>query len=186
MTRSVRTLSIVCLLPFFARLAGAQCLPPRDPHIRSGHEALLDALATGVKASPMLRGITSSIESSDVVVYVVFEPSSRNGVAAHVSFISAAGGRRYLHVGIDPRYSGTQLIALLGHELQHAAEIAAEASVVDSRTLTDFYRRVGFGGTVGTREHFESDRAIEAGFRVGREAHAFLAAEARAAVRATR
>jgi hypothetical protein len=186
MTCSVRTLSFIFLLLSTATLAHAQCLPPRDPHIRSGNEALLDALATGVKASPTLRRIASSLEASDVVVYVVFEPSPTNGVAAHVSFISAAGGRRYLHVGIDPRFSGTQLIALLGHELQHAAEIAAEASVVDSRTLAEFYRRVGFGGTFGTREHFESDRAIEAGYRVGREAQAFLAAEARAALRATR
>jgi hypothetical protein len=180
MVRSVGTVSFVCVLLLFAAQGSAQCLPPPDPRIRAGNPVLVDALATGVKASPTLRSIVSLIESSDVVVYVAFEPPRIAGIAAHVVFISAAGGRRYLHVGIDPRFSGPALVGLLGHELQHAAEIAGEPSVVDRGSLAAFYRRIGFGGSRGTVEHFESERAIDVGYHVERDTSAFIAAEARA------
>ncbi len=180
MVRSVGTVSFVCLLLLFAAQSSAQCPPPLDPRIRVGNPILVDALATGVKASPIFRSIVSLVESSDVVVYVAFEPPRIAGIAAHVVFISAAGGRRYLHVGIDPRFSGAALVGLLGHELQHAAEIAGEPAVVDRNSLAAFYRRIGFGGSKGTVEHFESDRAIDVGYHVERDAGAFLAAEARA------
>jgi hypothetical protein len=155
-------------------------------HIRSGDPVVADALATGVKASAALRAIVSHIESSDVVVYVVLERPRVAGIAARVVFISAAGGRRYLHVGIDPRFSGPALVGLLGHELQHAAEIAGEASVVDAHSLAAFYRRIGFGSSKGTVEHFESEQAMDVGYHVARDAGAFLAAEARAAVHSSR
>src|SRR5258705_107899 len=113
MIRLVRMVSFVCLLFLLAAEGDAQCLPPLDPHIRSGDPVVADALATGVKASPTLRAIVSRIESSDVVVYVVLERPRVAGIAARVVFISAAGGRRYLHVGIDPRFSGPALVGLL-------------------------------------------------------------------------
>jgi hypothetical protein len=129
-------------------------------------------LTAGVHASATLRALVRHLESSDVVVYVVFERPRTAAIAAHVSFIAAAGGRRYLHVGIDPKYGGLQRLGLLGHELQHAAEIAAEPSVLDGRSLAAFYRRIGFGILPGSGDHFDSDAAIDAGDRVMREAHA--------------
>jgi hypothetical protein len=184
--RAIRTVLFACLLSLVATIAGAQCWPPADPHVRTADARLLDALTAGIKASPTLRDVVARLESSDVVAYVVFERQHAPHIAAHVSFISAAGGRRYLHVGIDPKYGGTPLIALLGHELQHAAEIAAEAAVVDARSMAALYGRIGFAGLAGTREHFESDRAISTGERVGRETRSFLAVEVRATAHGTR
>ena len=87
-------------------------------------------------------------------------------IAADTAFISAAGGRRYVLVAIDPKYGGSQLIELIGHELRHAVEIADEPSVVDTRSLAKLYRRIGFGGDVGDGNHFDTHEAIEIGGRV--------------------
>jgi hypothetical protein len=91
------------------------------------------------------------------------------GVAAHVSFMAAAGGRRYLAISVDPKYAGCQLTALLGHELQHAAEIAGEPSVVDARSLAAVYRRIGFASGRWEQERYESRAAIDVGRQVMRE-----------------
>jgi hypothetical protein len=74
-----------------------------------------------------------------------------------------------------------QLLGLLGHELQHAAEIAAEPAVLDDRSLSALYRRIGFRSGPATGDHFDSDAAIDAGDRVTREAHAARGARARCA-----
>src|SRR5262249_12461977 len=143
-----------------------------DPHIRSRHAELLEAIDAGARTSPTLRRIVDRIEASDVVVYLVTRPSLSPFVAAHLSFISAAGGRRYLSVTIDPKYAGCQLVGLLGHELQHAAEIAGEPSVVDERSLAALYRRIGFSTEGPEVERFDSRAAIDAGRRIVRETSA--------------
>jgi hypothetical protein len=146
----------------------AHLLSVFDPHIRSRHAELLDAIDVGVRTSPTLRRLVDRLAASDVIVYLELRRSPSPFVAAHLSFISAAGGRRYVHVAVDPKYAGCQLIALLGHELQHAAEIADEPSVVDERSLAAYYRRIGFAAGDG-EERFDSQAAIDAGRRVMRE-----------------
>ena len=153
-------------------------LSVHDPHIRSRHAALLDAITSGARTSPTLRHLVDRIEASDVVVYLEVRRSEFTSVAGHLSFVSAAGGRRYLYVAVDPRYVGCQLIGLLGHELQHAAEIADEPSVMDERSLAAFYRRVGFSVDGPGVERFDSRAAIDAGRRVLRETSTLTAVPA--------
>src|SRR5438445_3650089 len=130
MIRTTGTLAFVFLLLFTAA-PHAQERRPQDPHIRSHDPELVDAIASGARTSDTLRDLIAHIQASDVVAYLVQQRSRSAGVAAHLSFISAAGGRRYVYIVVDPRYAGCQLIALLGHELQHVVEIADEPSVVD-------------------------------------------------------
>ena len=168
MIRTTGTLACYFLV-LFTVAAHAQERGPGDPHIRSQYTELVDAIATGVRTSETLRDLVAHIEASDVVAYLVQQRSPSAAVAAHVSFISAAGGRRYVYVVVDPRYAGCQLIALLGHELQHVVEIAGEPSVVDDRSLAAFYRRVGFHEGRWDVERFDSQKAIDTGQRVMRE-----------------
>jgi len=167
MIRTTGTLAFFFLLLFTA--AHAQERPPRDPHIRSLCPELAGAIAAGVSGSDTFRDLIAHIETSDVVAYLVRHRSPSAAVAAHVSFISTAGGRRYVYVVIDPRYAGCRLIALLGHELQHVVEIGDEPSVVDEGSLAAFYRRVGFSAGRREAEDFDSQKAIDTGQRVMRE-----------------
>lgn len=174
MHHAVRTVCCAWLSMLLPGIAAAQCAQALDAHIRARDPQLIEALATGLRVSPTLRRLADTIAASDVIVYVVFERSPHAGIAAHVSFITAAGGRRYLHLAVDPSIAGTRVIGMLGHELQHAAEIAAAPSVVDDRTLAAFYSRIGFAGADATLDRrFESEAAIESGDRVTREARTF-------------
>ena len=138
----------------------------RDPHIRATVPALADALAAGVRDSPTLKALVDRIEASDLLVYLTFDHRPAASTAGHIAWMTAAGGRRYVRLAVNPRYERWQRIAILGHELRHAVEIAEAVSVTDQRSLERLYRRIGFSS--GERS-FESAAAIAAGQQVHEE-----------------
>jgi hypothetical protein len=142
-----------------------------DPHIRSAEPELLDAVADGAPLSPTLHHLVDRLDASDVVVYLSFDRSPAPRMAGHLSLISAVPGRRYVRVSIDRRLAGWQRIAILGHELHHAVEIAESPSVTDETTLVALYQRIGFrsDGDGVHRECFDSVGAILAGRSVEKE-----------------
>ena len=84
-------------------------------------------------------------------------------IAGHITLMGSAGGRRYVRLSVNPRHDGRQRLAILGHELRHAVELADAEAVIDQPSLLSLYRRIGFRS--GERA-FESDAAIAAGRRV--------------------
>jgi hypothetical protein len=168
MTCSLRTLACLFVALTFAPpgAAGATC---PDPHIRSTDTELLDALAQGARVSPTLRRLVDRLEASDVVVYLMFDPRASPELAGHLSLLTAVRGRRYLRVSIDRRTNGCRRIAILGHELQHAVEIAEAPWVTSEATLAALYRRIGFSSGIGRLDCFDSAGAILAGRTVEKE-----------------
>lgn len=142
-------------------------------HVRASNPLMQSIIAAAVEQSSTVRQLVETIETSDVVAYIDFIPSQAPSVAAHVSFMSAVGGRRYVRISVDPRYTGSTAIALIGHELQHVAEIAAEPAIVDEKTLARSYWTWGFTTGASAELRFETDAAIAAGRRVAEEVAAF-------------
>ena len=170
MTRSV----LVLALTFFALAAAVRADPHArgtcDPHIRSTEAALRAAMADGVRVSPTLQRLVDRLETSDVVVYLMFDRSTTPALAAHTSLLTAAGGRRYLRVSIDRRYAGCRLVGILGHELQHAVEIADSPSTTDQGRVAALYQRIGFRSAGIGDDCFDSVGAIVIGRIIEREA----------------
>src|SRR5262249_56071864 len=106
-----------------------------DGEIGMVNAELRAALTVGTRVSPTLDRLVEEIEHSDLIVYVMFERARQRAVAAHVGFMTAAGGRRYVHVALDPALQGPNLIGMLAHELQHAAEIARAPAGGGERAL---------------------------------------------------
>lgn len=167
MTRTMWTLAFLFL---------ALALPSRaadhgriDPHVRSEEREILETLAHGVSVSPSLHALVDRLDVSDVVVYLGFDRSPSPRLAGHLTLIAAVPGRRYLRVAIDRRLNGLQRVGILGHELQHAVEIAESPWVTDETSLSTLYRRIGFRSDGATGECFESVGAIFAGRSVEKE-----------------
>jgi hypothetical protein len=171
MNRLVRIACFASSLVVFAPSVFAhETALPVHPHIRTANRQLRVMMSAGVLVSPTLHGIVKRIEASDVIVYLDMHLLTTPGVAAQSQFVNATAGRRYLRVIIDSRFTGALLVGLIAHELQHIAEIAGEASVIDPPSLAAFYRRVGFKSPAGGTNRFESAAAIAAGRRVTRDA----------------
>src|SRR4030095_6976006 len=87
-----------------------------------------------------------------------------------LTFVSAVADWRYVHVRAARLPSADVQIALIGHELQHAVEIADAPEVVDLPSLAREYQRIGFlNPRLTPGVSFDSSAAVDAGYRVLRE-----------------
>jgi len=115
--------------------------------VRSTDASINGLLAEGYVRSRTFRGLVDAIQTSDTIVYVEY------GVCAFghldvclLPFVANAGQGRYLRVVLTTRLNHPdreRLIALMGHELQHALEIAVHPEVVDVQGMLNMNRRIG-------------------------------------------
>jgi hypothetical protein len=140
------------------------------PHVRPLDASTRAAFSSGMKGSPLFRELVAQLEGSDLIVHVESDCAMRDRVQGKLLFVTAAGGVRYLRVRIGCAVSGVRQVAILGHELRHAVEVADAPWVVDESTMAEEYRRIGFpsrGDSDGSS--FESSAAIDAGERILRD-----------------
>ena len=137
-------------------------------HIRADSTFLQAIVADAVDRSPALQAIVQQIEASDVIVHVTCEQLNSSILQGRTMWVAATAGVRYLRVQVECMISRPDLVAILGHELQHVAEIAAARDVVDGRSFARLYDTIGYS-TCHFRGQFETDRAIRAGERVRQE-----------------
>lgn len=139
----------------------------RSASVRTADRRLRTLIDRGARTSPTFRALLARLDRSDVVVYVQCEAPVRPGLAGRLTFVSAAGGYRYVLVRVVAAGSTAQQIAILAHELRHAVEIADAPQVVDVDSLAHEYRRIGH--LTRAQDHvvaFDSDAAVEAGYQV--------------------
>ncbi len=145
-------------------------LRPMDSRIRS-------LLEEGLAHSPSLRALVERLSRADVVVYLKCGnlPSRLDG---QLTFVSAAGGLRYVLVQLAWDRPVARRISALGHELQHAVEISEHPSIVDRASLAREYSRFGFASeSTGDATAFDTAAANETGHRVWRELAGFESAD---------
>jgi hypothetical protein len=75
--------------------------------------------------------------------------------------MSATPACRFVRVRFDLHLSDPRAIAMIGHELRHAIEIANHPEVVDNRSLSAMYKRYGKQVTDG--EMYDSVEAVAVG-----------------------
>lgn len=91
-----------------------------------------------------------------------------------MNFISTAGGFRYVLIRLKPRRRAAA-IAILAHELQHAAEIAEMPAIVDEASLAREYARIGYPShTAPGGLSFDTKAAVDTGRRVEEEVRTSL------------
>ena len=140
------------------------------PHLRPETATLRALTAQGAARSPLVHELIDRLDGTDVVVYVRHRTFGSVLLDGRIGILSAAGGRRYLVIELACDRSELVQMATLGHELHHALEIAAEPSIVDSRTLALFYGRIGIRShPMGHAQTFETQAAADMGTRVRHE-----------------
>jgi hypothetical protein len=129
-------------------------------------------IAAGVARSASFRALVDRIEASDVFVYVGMSPLLKSSMAGRLSWMTKAGGYRYLRAVISTDLSPDQIIASLAHELQHVVEVIDESDVVDEKSLEKLYKRIGRRSQASVTAAWETVAAQEAAIRVRRELNA--------------
>jgi len=142
------------------------------PRIRVEDERLMRLLDYGKQRSVLFQELVVRLESSDVVVYLRCDRQLGSELSGLLSYVGTAGGLRYVMVRVG--YIGDRLrqIALVGHELRHAVEVAETPEIVDRASFQTAYARIGYVNrfvSVKGMLAFESDQAVQAGERILRE-----------------
>ena len=159
-----RALAAVLLLAAAAPWAAAD----DSPHVRPTCAALRALVAEGIARSSTFRALVDQLDASDVVVYVEFKTFAESNLSGQTAFISTVDSRRYLQIYIAP-LPKMQALAMLGHELRHAVEIADTPSVINRATFAHCYERIGYSVASHT-DRFDTENAVDVGRRVFREA----------------
>ena len=151
---------------------------PVSTNVRSANSRLAGALSDGIRRSHTLRSLVAALDASNVIVYLHDGRCVRPAEAC-LMIVRTAGETRLVHINF--RIAGTgpdvflayqdRLIAQIGHELQHAVEIANNSDVIDAATLSGLYDRIGERRDSLGDIRYETEAAIQAGQRVLREIH---------------
>jgi len=150
-----------------AAFADRDELPPWQ-HVRALSTGAVELIWESAARSRIVLDLLRDIEETGVVVYLTdVMPGAISGPVSHLVYLSNDGATRYLLVRID-RWRSTpyERIALLGHELQHALEVARAPEVRDAQGLAKLYRRIGWENQ---KDKFETAAAQDTGYRVRRE-----------------
>jgi hypothetical protein len=138
-------LSTVLMLAMAATLPISPSAVLESPtrHIRSAFPYVNSLLKDGFYRSPTFARLVTRLERSDLIVYVQLMPQMPAGIEGRLVMLPRAHGTRYVRIQIGIQGSLTDAIALLGHELQHATELADAPDVIDIGGFVALYERIG-------------------------------------------
>jgi hypothetical protein len=164
---------VLLMLAVVADHAGAQ--DPRSPatcvlssasRVRCLDREARRLMEVAIAASPTIARQVTDLQSTDLIVGIETSSLQRK-TRGEARLIGATPAVR--HVRITVRIPGARfdLVSVLGHELQHALELAAAPDMRDTVTLRAHYLRIGYE-SMG-RGYYETDGAREAGRRVSAE-----------------
>src|SRR5262245_28127246 len=115
-------------------------------HVRTVDRSVAKLLARGYRHSPTFAGLITRLQESDVFVYIEEVPRLPGGLEGRMMMLPRAHEHRYVRIQIVQRGAPEDTIATLGHDLQHAIEIAESPDVGDQDAMTQLYERIGVRG----------------------------------------
>lgn len=168
--RLLHCVTKLCLaLLLSASVAAAAKGPSGEVRLRPQDSRLELALKEGAKRSATFKALVDRIEASNVIVYVALNPGMKANLSGMLTWMTRAGDYRYLRASIATDLPFDQMIATVAHELQHAVEVIEDDTVVDEKSLTALYKRIGRQNSSATPAHWDTTAAQDTGFRVRRE-----------------
>lgn len=154
------------LVPRSEPLTAAAVLESPMRHVRAADHSMEKLLRAGFEQSPTFAALLRRLETSDLLVYVESVSRLPGALEGRLVIQPPAHGFRYVRIQIAQRGGPSDTIAVIGHELRHAVEVANATSVVDERGLIALYRRIGIDSG---NNLFDTVEAQETGRRVLRE-----------------
>jgi hypothetical protein len=169
-----RSFPILLLLTVTISITASVIVRTREPtvafpRVRTSEPQMRALIDDAISSSTTVRALVERITASDVVVFVECERNPAVSAAGRLNFMVAAGGQRYVVIRLKPKPRAAT-IAMLAHELQHAAEIADTPAIVDEASLAREYSRIGYRSHSAAHSRaFDTKAAVDVGRRVVEE-----------------
>jgi hypothetical protein len=168
-----------CVFCVFVALAFAPSVPiaaapidatapdPLGAHVRPLTAKMKEVIDLGRRRSATFRELIDRLNRADVIVYLESTPTLPAGLDGRLMFMTYAGGVRYLHAQVTSSLNVEELVAVAGHELQHAIEVASHPEVRDRASLALLYTQIGVETTM--KHRYDTRDAQATGRRVRAE-----------------
>ena len=119
-----------------AAVAGQPSLMAR---VRSASPRFMGIIIEAAAQSRTFRGLVDQIGTTDGIVYVAEGPCGHGVHACLLFTITMAGPHRVLWIHVDPNKPDRDLMASIGHELQHAVEVLSNRTIKSGRAMYSLY-----------------------------------------------
>ena len=135
------------------------CQPDYE-HVRTTNSRIRRLIVEGRRRSPTFDQLIASLDRSDVIVHIGPTFGRQRFAGYLVHHVVATADNRYLWIYI--RTQGTEgAIGTLGHELQHAIEVARAPDVRDDGAIEKLFDQIQcFCGVHETLEARSTERAV--------------------------
>jgi hypothetical protein len=113
-----------------------------DARVRGVSERLVTIINAATVQSETFRGLVARITQTDGVVYVAHGDCGGAVRACLLLSMTVMGPHRLLRIFVDTRAGDCELIAAVGHELQHALEVLSYRSITTAAEMKLLYTRI--------------------------------------------
>jgi hypothetical protein len=163
-----RRTSVIASLLLVWFCAAAAHAEPQAPCVRAVDPGIHALIERGLARSATFRRLYARLGESDLIVHL--ERGSQPWLGAGFNqFVAEVGQRRFVRITLNVAQLDDDAVALLGHELQHAVELAVERDVDDLDGYERLYRRIGYRSCSGEPRCFDTVAAVAAGRLVLKE-----------------
>lgn len=169
MSRTLNGWTLAVVLAVLAITSESAVLAAGSPsHIRIVDEPIAALIDTGIAGSATFRSIVAQLDAAPLLVFVRCRTRHQDVTsAAGLEFLTNTATFRYVRVFIRCDLPAAVQVPLLGHEFQHALEVAAAPDVIDGPSLRRHYQQIGHRSNADDRTpSFETRAAIEVQRRV--------------------
>jgi hypothetical protein len=136
------------------------------PRLRSSDRTLTALIDEARKGSPTFSKLIASLDATDGIVFVQKGRCQPRVPACLTLQVTQAGRYRILFVLVDTGRPSADVVASIGHELQHALEVLADPSLRSFGAIYLFYSRVASSEYLRA---METAAAVATGHAVFRE-----------------
>ena len=140
-----------------------------DRHVRAADQAMAEVITSGLKRSGTFAHLVLALNKSDVIVYIETGRVLPTSIVGRLLLAAGPAGSRYLRIQVSGHPGSNDMIALVGHELRHALEVAESPQVRDEAGLIALYERIGHPTSTGAMHQYDTHAAQDAGRRVKAE-----------------
>jgi len=134
----MRYLSIVLSLLIFPAVVRAEAkltVRPLDP-------LAAETFARATEGSAKVCALVERLQSSNVIVHIETAAHLPAGIGGMTRFVTNRGGYRYLRITLGSDLTLRARAGILGHELQHAVEVA-DSSAGDQESIRELFENQG-------------------------------------------
>ena len=140
-----------------------------DRRVRAADARLQSLIAEGLNRSRTFASLVTAVNRTDVIVYIESGRVLPTSIVGRLLLAAGPEGTRYLRIQVSGHPRSNDMIALVGHELRHALEVAESPEVRDESGLIALYQRIGHPTSTGATHQYDTVAAQDTGRRVKAE-----------------